>query len=68
MKCQLCHQDTTGLIVLRFYTREGVRVCEKCYQAIDSHRHQPYSQVMERLAIAEAGYRANRKQARHMRP
>ncbi len=64
MKCRLCHQDTTGLIVLRFYTSEGIQVCETCYQAVESHRHQPYSRVMERLAMAEAGYKANRKRAR----
>ena len=64
VKCQLCQQSTTGLIVLRFYTPKGVKVCGKCYQAVESHCHQPYSQVMDRLAMAEAGYRANRKQAR----
>jgi hypothetical protein len=64
MKCRLCQQDAPALIVLRFYTREGIRVCEQCYQSVDRHRHQPYSQVMERLAMAEAGYRANRKRAK----
>jgi ribosome-binding protein aMBF1 (putative translation factor) len=64
VKCQLCHKDATGLVVLRVYTSEGIHVCGECYQAVDRHRHQPYSRVMERLAMAEAGYQANRKQAR----
>lgn len=68
MKCQLCGQETTGLVVIRVYTSEGIEVCRECYQAVERHRHQPYSRVMERLAMAEAGYRANRKRARHMRP
>jgi ribosome-binding protein aMBF1 (putative translation factor) len=65
MKCQLCHKDATGLVV-RVYTSEGIQVCGECYQAVDRHRHrhQPYSRVMERLAMAEAGYQANRKRAR----
>ena len=64
MKCQLCQRDTPGLMHLRFYTREGIKICDGCYQAIDSHRHKPYSKVMDRLAMAEAGYQANRKEAR----
>ena len=68
MKCQLCQQETSGLVVLRVYTSEGIGVCTYCYQAVESHRHQPYSRVMERLAMAEAGYRANRKRDRLMRP
>ncbi len=64
MKCQLCHQNTTGLIVLRVYTSEGIQVRGECYQAIERHRHQPYSKVMEKLAMAEAGYHINRKRRR----
>jgi ribosome-binding protein aMBF1 (putative translation factor) len=64
VKCQLCHNDTTGLAVLRVYTSEGIQVCGECYQTVESHRRHPYSKVMERLAMAEAGYRVNRKQAR----
>ena len=52
------------MVVLRVYTSEGIQVCGECYQAVDRHRHQPYSRVMERLAMAEAGYQANRKRAR----
>ena len=64
MKCQLCQQEATSLVVLRVYTSEGIGVCQECYQAVERHRHQPYSRVMEKLALAEAGYRANRKRAR----
>ena len=64
VNCQLCDKDTAGLVVLRVYTSEGIQVCGECYQAVESHRHQPYSRVMERLAMAEAGYQANRKRAR----
>jgi ribosome-binding protein aMBF1 (putative translation factor) len=64
VKCQLCDKSAKGLTVLRIYTSEGIRVCEECYQAVENHRRQPYSKVMERLAMAEAGYRANRKRAR----
>lgn len=64
MKCQLCHHSTTGLVVLRVYTSDGIEVCGECCQAVESHRHQPYSKVMERVAMAEAGYQANRKRAR----
>lgn len=64
VKCQLCHQDAPVLIRLCFYTREGIQVCEDCYQAVNSRRHKPYSKLMDRLAMAEAGYHANRKLAR----
>jgi ribosome-binding protein aMBF1 (putative translation factor) len=64
VKCQLCRQDAPGLIRLRVYTPTGIQVCEECYQAVNSHRHKPYSKVMDKLAMAEAGYQANRKLAR----
>jgi len=64
VKCDYCEGDTPCLIRLRVYTPEGIQVCEGCYQAIDSHRHKPYSKVMDKLAMAEAGYHVNRKLAR----
>jgi hypothetical protein len=64
MKCQFCNQDVPGLIRLRVYTPDGIRVCEECYEAIDSHRHKPYSKIMDKLALVEAGYPVNRKLAR----
>ena len=63
MKCGLCHRKVSGLIHLRIYTSRGIQVCDKCYKAIDSNRNKPYSKVMEKLAIVEAGYYVNRKLA-----
>ena len=65
MKCQVCEQDAPGLIKLRLYTPQGIWVCEECYETIDSHRHKPYSKVMDKLALVEAGYLVNRKLARN---
>lgn len=64
MKCNLCRKETEGLIHLKVYTNKGIKVCENCYLEIGEHRHKPYSKVMDRLALAEAGYQVNRKQAR----
>jgi len=64
VKCEFCHHDATGLIYLRVYTRQGIQVCAGCYEVIDSHRYKPYSKVMDRLAVLEAGYRVNRKLAK----
>ena len=66
VKCQFCHCHAAALINLRVYTREGIQVCERCYEAIDSHRHKPYSKVMDKLALVEAGYQVNRKLAKLM--
>jgi len=63
--CGFCGKSVAGLIALRVYTRQGIQVCEECYNTIDSHRHKPYSKVMDKLALVEAGYRVNRKLARH---
>jgi len=65
MKCQFCGQDAPGLTKLRLYTPQGILVCEECYKAIDSHRHKPYSKIMDKLALVEAGYHVNRKLARN---
>jgi ribosomal protein L37AE/L43A len=65
MKCQFCEQDASGLIKLRLYTPQGIWVCEECYKTIDSHRHKPYSKIMDKLALVEAGYLVNRKLARN---
>ena len=64
MKCEFCHQDAPGLIHLRVYTPQGIKVCEACYEAIASHRRKPYSKVMDKLAMLEAGYLVNHKLAR----
>jgi len=64
VKCDFCHQDTPDLTNLRVYTRQGIQVCNECYETINRHLHKPYSKVMDKLAITEAGYRVNRKLAR----
>jgi ribosome-binding protein aMBF1 (putative translation factor) len=61
--CDFCGEEAPGLIrVSRFGGR--VTVCRRCYQLIDSKRRQPYSKVMDKLAMLEAGYHVNRKLAR----
>jgi len=65
MKCQFCEQDAPGLTKLRLYTPQGIWVCEECYKVIDSHRHKPYSKIIDKLALVEAGYHVNRKLARN---
>ena len=64
MQCDLCHQPASGLIYLRLYTPKGIRVCQACYRQVDSNRHKPYSKIMDKVAIAEAGWYVNRKLAR----
>ena len=63
MKCEFCEGTVSGLMNLRVYTREGIKVCEACYREIDSNRHKPYSKIMDKLAVVEAGYYVNRKVA-----
>jgi hypothetical protein len=63
VKCEFCDHDAPALITLRLYTRQGIRVCEECYRMIDSHRQKPYSKVMDKVALVEAGYHVNRKVA-----
>jgi len=63
VKCEFCSNDAPALMTLRVYTRRGIKVCDECYRTIDSHRHKPYSKVMDRLALVEAGYHVNRKLA-----
>ena len=63
MECQFCRKDVPRLMKKSIYG-EGIWVCEDCYALIEQHRRQPYSQVMEKVAILECGYRANRKLAR----
>ena len=67
MECELCHRSVSGLIRLRVYTPQGIQVCEACYKAVDSNSHKPYSKIMDKLAIAEAGYYVNRKVAKLIR-
>jgi len=63
MKCEFGNHSAPSLIHLWVYTDRGIWVCEDCYKVINSHRYQPYSKVMEKLALIEAGYQVNRKLA-----
>lgn len=63
MKCQLCQCDVSGLARVFIYGK-GIWVCSDCYRLVDEHRHQPYSQVMDKVAMLETGYHANRKLAK----
>ena len=62
MECQFCHKDVPRLMKKSTYG-DGIWVCDDYYALIDHHRRQPYSQVMERVAILECGYHVNRKLA-----
>ena len=61
MKCGLCQGKTEAIIMLRHYSREGIGVCRQCYDHVELNKGKPYSRVIERLAVAEAGYYINRK-------
>lgn len=63
MECQFCHHDVPGLIK-KFVYGDGIWVCLDCYELIDEQRHHPYSRVMDKVAMLEAGYHVNRKLAR----
>jgi len=63
MECQFCHQDVQGLI-RKFVYGDGIWVCHDCYEKINKHKCHPYSQVMEEVAMLEAGYHVNCKLAR----
>jgi len=63
MKCELC-KKVGDLIRVVTYSVDGVWLCQKCYQEVRQKRNKPYSKVMEKLALAEAGYYVNRKKAR----
>jgi uncharacterized CHY-type Zn-finger protein len=64
MKCEFRNHEASNLIHLRVFSSKGIRVCPECYEEINSHRHKPYSRVMDRLAEIEVGYHVNRKMAR----
>lgn len=63
MECKFCHSDVKGLI-RKFVYGEGIWVCLDCYELINKHRYHPYSWVMDKVAMLEAGYYVNRKLAR----
>ena len=63
MRCKFGNHDAQGLIHLSIYTQRGILVCADCYELINRHRYQPYSKVMDKVALLEAGYQVNRKVA-----
>ena len=67
VKCKFCEHHAPALTILRIYTPQGIKVCEECYRTIDANRRKPYSKVMDRLALIEAGYHVNRKIAARAR-
>ena len=64
MKCELCNHQTQLLTPVSTFTTYGIRVCHDCERLIRKHKSKPYSQVMDAVAQAEAGYYINRKIAR----
>jgi ribosome-binding protein aMBF1 (putative translation factor) len=63
MRCQLCHQTTPNRWKVSIYG-DGIWVCLDCYEQIQANRRKPYSKVMDKVAMLEAGYHVNRKLAR----
>ena len=65
MTCELCGRSVSSRTKVRTYGT-GIWVGQECgcYGLIQNHRNKPYSKVMDRLAMVEAGYYANRKLAK----
>jgi ribosomal protein L37AE/L43A len=63
MRCQFGDHNASSLLKVSIYGK-GIWVCESCYELIRGHRNKPYSKVMDKVAMLEAGYHANRKLAR----
>ena len=63
MKCDFCGQSVTGRVRVSKYGT-GIWVCGTCYELIQKNYHKPYSKVMDKLAMVEAGYHVNHKLAR----
>ena len=63
MRCQFCDHTVLNLVKVSIYG-EGIWVCGNCYELIGNYRNKPYSKVMDKVAMLEAGYHANRKLAR----
>jgi len=64
INCQFRRRFTPSLARLCVCTVEVICVCQECYETIESHRHKPYSKIMGKAALIEAGYLVNRKLAR----
>ena len=65
MECHFCGKDVPRLMKKSTFGK-GIWVFAECYALIDHHRCQPYSQVMERVAMLKCGYHVNRKLAKLM--
>jgi len=65
MTCEFCGGRVSGRIKVSTYSN-GIWVGGECgcYELIQKYRNKPYSKVMDKLAMVEAGYYANRKVAR----
>jgi ribosome-binding protein aMBF1 (putative translation factor) len=63
MICEFCNRNVPVRTKVSIYG-EGIWVCGDCYELIRRHRHKPYSTVMDKVAMLETGYHANRKLAR----
>jgi len=63
MRCQFCDHDVPNLVRVSSYGK-GIWVCGNCFEMIQAHSHKPYSKVMDKVALLEAGYHVNRKLAR----
>lgn len=61
MKCAYCRNAVPMVIHMRRYTHEGIPVCPQCYDLVNAKWRQPYSTVMDKFAMLEAGYLVNRK-------
>ncbi len=61
MRCQLCGGEVEVLVLCKRYSSRGIMICPHCQQQVRQHYRKPYSKVMEQLALAEAGYKVNRK-------
>jgi hypothetical protein len=63
LHCPMCDKDVPGLVRHTEYTI-GAMICQGCDKLVYDHRHKPYSKVMDKFAIIEAGYQINRKMAK----
>jgi ribosome-binding protein aMBF1 (putative translation factor) len=65
MLCELCGTSVSCRIRVCTYGY-GIWVGHECgcYDEIQANRHKPYSKVMDKVAMAETGYHANRKIAK----
>lgn len=61
--CSVCQQEVPAAIYTRTYSKQGILACKDCYNQIQKSKANPYSKLMDKIAILETGYHLNRKQA-----